>query len=95
LVSFKKIVGLKVITSKAYTLGEVKGFEVDIDNWTITHLQVKLTTEAAIQLCFKKRLRRSTVCMPIGLIKAVGEFVTIDRSIDELRKTFEIATCKD
>jgi sporulation protein YlmC with PRC-barrel domain len=94
LVSFKKLVGLKVITSKAYTLGEVTGFEVDIENWAITHLQIKLTTEASNQLGFKKRLRSSTVCMPIGLIKAVGEFVTIDRSMDELRKTFEIAACK-
>lgn len=85
---------MKVITSKACTLGEVKGFEVDVDNWTVTHLQVKLTTETSTQLGFKKRLRSSTVCMPIALIKAVGEFVTIDRSVDELRKTLEIAACK-
>jgi sporulation protein YlmC with PRC-barrel domain len=95
LVGVDKLVGKKVITAKAYILGEVKGAEADVDNWRITHLQVKLTDKAATDLGFKKRFRSSTVCMPVTLISAVGEVVTIDKSLDELSRTFDIVECKE
>ena len=95
LVSVDKLVGKKVITAKAYILGEVKGAEADVDNWRITHLQVKLTEKAATELGFKKRFRSSTVCMPVNLISAVGEVVTIDKSLDELSKSFDIVEYKE
>jgi sporulation protein YlmC with PRC-barrel domain len=95
LVSVDKLVGKKVITSKAYILGEVKGAEADVENWQITHLQVKLTDKAATDLGFKKRFRGSTVCMPVALVSAVGEVVTIDKSLDELSKSFDIVECKE
>jgi sporulation protein YlmC with PRC-barrel domain len=95
LVGLDTLVGKKVITAKAYILGEVKGAEVDVDNWRITHLQVKLTDNAATDLSFKKRFRSSTVCMPVTLIKAVGEVVTIDKSLEELSKTFDIVECRE
>jgi sporulation protein YlmC with PRC-barrel domain len=95
LVSVESLVGKKVITAKAYILGEVKGAEADINNWRITHLQVKLTDKAATDLGFKKRFRSSTICMPVSLISAVGEVVTIEKSLDELSKTFDIVECKE
>jgi sporulation protein YlmC with PRC-barrel domain len=95
LVGVDKLVGKKVITAKAYILSEVKGAEADVDNWRITHLQVKLTDKAATDLGFKKRFRSSTVCMPVTLISAVGEVVTIDKSLDELSRTFDIVECKE
>ena len=94
-VDFNKLVGMKVITAKAYILGEVKGAEVDVDNWRITHLHVKLTDKAAIDLGFKKRFRSSTVCMPITLINEVGEVVTIDKSLEELSRIIEVVECKE
>ena len=94
-VGVEKLVGKKVITAKAYILGEVKGAEANIDNWRITHLQVKLTDKAATDLGFKKRFRSSTVCMPVTIISAVGEVVTIDKSLDELSKSFDIIECKE
>jgi sporulation protein YlmC with PRC-barrel domain len=90
----KKIKGMKVITSQAYTLGEVKGFEINVQTWDITHLYIKLTDEAANQLGFKKRFRSSTVCMAVGLIKAVGEYVTIDKSLTEIENSPDITACK-
>lgn len=92
--NFEKLQGMKVITSKAYTLGEVTGFEVDTENWKVTHLHIKLTDQASTQLEFKKRFRSSTVCMSICLIKAVGEFVTIDKSLYELERSPDISACK-
>lgn len=93
--SVESLVGKKVITAKAYILGEVKGAEANFDNWQITHLHVKLTDKASTDLGFKKRFRSSTVCMPVHLIKAVGEVVTIDKSFEELSQTFDIVECKE
>ena len=95
MVGIDKLVGMKVITAKAYIFGEVNGAEVDVDNWRITHLHVKLTDKAAIDLGFKKRFRSSTVCMPITLINEVGEVVTIDKSLEELSRIVEVAECKE
>ena len=94
-VGIDKLVGMKVITAKAYIFGEVNGAEVDIDKWQITHLHVKLTDKAAIDLGFKKRFRSSTVCMPITLINEVGEVITIDKSLEELSKIIEVVKCTE
>ena len=94
-VSIDKLVGMKVITAEAYIFGEVKGAEVNVDSWRITHLHVKLTDKAATDLRFKKRFRSSTVCMPIALINEVGEVVTIDKSLEELSKLVEVVEYKE
>ena len=54
------------------------------------HLQVKLIDKAATDIGFKKRFRSSTVCMPVALIRAIGEVVTIDKSLEELGSTSDI-----
>ena len=94
-VSIDKLVGMKVITAKAYIFGEVKGAEVDVDSWRITHLHVKLTDKAATDLGFKKKFRSSTVCMPITHINEVGEVVTIDKSLEELSRLVEVVEYKE
>ena len=95
MVCVDELVGKKVITARAYILGDVQGAEVDVDNWRITHLQVKLSDKASTDLGFKKRFRSSTVCMPVTLIKAVGEVVTIDKSLEELSRTRDIVECRE
>jgi sporulation protein YlmC with PRC-barrel domain len=95
LVNFEKLVGMKIISSKAHVLGEVRGIELNTENWQISHLHVKLDNEAAVKLGFKKRFRSSKICIPISLVKAVGELVTIDASFEDLQNSFEIIECKD
>jgi sporulation protein YlmC with PRC-barrel domain len=95
LVSISKIIGMKVITAKAYVLGEVKGLEADVDNWKITHLVVKLSEKAGTDLGFKKRFGNATVSMPVELVKAVGEFVSIDKSFEELSRTVDIVEYRE
>ena len=95
MVNIDQLIGKKVISEKAITIGEVRGAEADTNNWTITHLLVKLTREAANELEFKKRFGSPTVCMPVSLIKAVGDVVAIQKSISELRKTRELVECKE
>jgi sporulation protein YlmC with PRC-barrel domain len=94
-VDVDKLKGKTVIDTKAYALGEVSGAEVDTETWEVTHLRVKLTEAAATELGFKKRFRSSTVNMPVTLIAAVGDVISIDKSIQELRSTSDIAESKD
>lgn len=95
LVSINKLVGMKVITAKAYVLGEVKGLEADVENWRITHLIVKLSEKAGTDLGFKKRFGSATVSMPVELVKAVGEFISIDKSFEELSRTVDIVEYRE
>lgn len=95
MISFENIVGLKVLTSEAFSLGEVKGALVDTEKWNITFLHVKINDEAATKLGFKKRFRSSTVCIPVHMVVAIGDFVTIGRSLDQLSESQEITECKE
>ena len=54
------------------------------------HLQIKLIDKAATDIDFKKRFRSSTMCMPVTLVRAIGEVVTNGKSIDELGSTSDI-----
>ena len=58
------------------------------------HLQVKFIDKAATDIGFKNRFRSSTLCMPVALIRAIGEVVTIDKSLEELGRTSDIE-CKE
>ena len=86
--------GLNVVTAGANIIGEVKGAKIDTSTWMIKFLNVKLTGEAAESLGMKKRFRGSKICIPIGMVQAVGHVVTISRSIEELESSQEITECK-
>jgi sporulation protein YlmC with PRC-barrel domain len=94
-ISFENLVGLKVLTSEAFSLGEVRGALVDTEKWNIKYIHVKINDEAATKLGFKKRFRSSTVCVPINMIVAVGDYVTIGRSLEQLSESQEITECKE
>lgn len=88
-----KLNGKSVITSDAYTLGEVDGAHADISEWNITHLDVELTKEAGEELGFKKPLFGSvTVCLPIDAVNNVGDVITLNKSLLELKKLKECKT---
>lgn len=95
MVSIDEINGKKVIGKQGYDLGEVKGVEADTSRWQITHLHVKLSDKAADELGFKKRFRSSTVCMPVSLVEAVGDVVTMSSTLTELSGNSEITECKE
>ena len=81
-----KLNGMAVITSDAYTLGEVDGAHADIGTWNITHLEVELTKEATEELGFKKPLLGSVrVCLPISAVKNVGDVITLNKSLLDLK----------
>lgn len=84
--------GMEVITADAFTVGKVSGAEVDTKTWRLTHMHVTLTDEATKDLGFKKPfLGHLTVCLPVNLIKAFGDVITVYKNMQELR---EIPECK-
>jgi len=95
MINFEEIIGLQVVTSGAYILGEVKGAKIDTETWAIKYLNVKLTGEAAESLGMKKRFRSSKICIPVDMVQAVAQVVTISRSIEDLESSQEITECKE
>jgi sporulation protein YlmC with PRC-barrel domain len=86
LVSVSKLNGEKVIGANAYKPGEITGTDVDTGKGQITHLHVGLTDEATRELGFKKPLSGSViVCLPIDIIQATGDVISLNKSVTELR----------
>lgn len=78
--------GMKVITSEAQFLGEVDGTEIDIVDWRVTYLHIGLAKAISEKFYFKKPLLGSVmVCLPINTVKAVGDIITLNKSIEDLK----------
>ncbi len=92
--SVDELFGKKIIESKGYSVGEVRGLTADLNGWKITHLQVKLEGKAAEELGFKKRFSSSIVCVPVSLVTAIGDVVTIGQSLTELSNNADVYECK-
>ena len=95
MINFEKIIGLQVITLDAHILGDVKGARIDTKLWDIKYLNVKLSEKAADRLGMKKRFGSSTISIPVGLVQAVGELVTLIKTMEELETAKEIVEYKD
>jgi sporulation protein YlmC with PRC-barrel domain len=87
--------GKNVIGTGGSIVGEVKGAEVNTNTWQITHLRVKLSGQASDSMGLKKRFGSSTVCMPVSMISAIGDVVTITRSLDELSSNPDVSECPE
>jgi sporulation protein YlmC with PRC-barrel domain len=86
LVSLENLKGKQVVTTNAYTLGEVEGVEFDIEKAAITHLRVDLTKEAANELRFKKPFMGSVIiCIPMNLVQAYGHVVNLNVPLEQIK----------
>ena len=95
MVGLDKLLKKKVVGKDGYILGDMEGLEVNTSNWQITHLRVKLSVLAAKEMGFKKRLRSSTVFVPVSYVSAIGDIVTVDRSAPDLRSSQDITEVKN
>jgi len=91
-----KLEGKKVFGTKGYLIGEVEGFDIELSNWQVTGLQVGLTDEAATELGFRRPfLSKVVVIIPSKSISVVGNFITLDETIDNLESLVEcIKSCQ-
>ncbi len=94
MVSVDKLLRMKVVGKDGFILGNVEGLEANTSNWQITHLRVKLSDLAAKEMGFKKRLRSTTVFVPVSYVSAIGDIVTLNKSSPDLRSNQDITECK-
>jgi sporulation protein YlmC with PRC-barrel domain len=93
--TFGKMIGKRVIGSNTYMLGEVASADIDTGKWQVTHLHVSLADDAIRELGYKKLFTGSViVCLPVSLIQAVGDVITLNKGIDELKNVVEPKTHK-
>jgi sporulation protein YlmC with PRC-barrel domain len=90
-----KLKGKRVIGAKGYAVGEVEGLDLDLKNWRIRGLQVGLTDEATNKFGFKRPfLSKVIVVIPSQIVGTVGNFITLDESIENLEALTEcIKSC--
>lgn len=92
ILEFRKLDGKKLVTSDGFRLGEVEGAHVDVDNWTVKRLSIGLTDEATKELGFKKPFMGSVkLCLPVNIVQGVGEFITLNKSLRDLK---QLPECK-
>ena len=96
LASSTKLKGKKVIGAKGYVIGEVEGLDLDISNWRVKGLQVGLTDDATTELGFKRPfLSKVVIVIPSKIVDIVGNFITLDESIENLQALTEcIKSCQ-
>jgi len=85
------LLGKSVIAADARLVGAVTGVEVELmPKWEVTHLHVSLTEETTRELGYKKPFLGSVdVILPISIVKAVGDLISLDKKIDDLRDLVE------
>jgi sporulation protein YlmC with PRC-barrel domain len=95
-VNFTKLKGKKIIGANGYVIGEVEGLDVEPSNWQITGLQVGLTDNAATELGFRRPfLSKVVIIIPSKIVSLVGNFINIDKSIENLESLVEcIQSCQ-
>lgn len=85
-----RLIGKKVIGAQARMLGEVESIKMDSDNWKVTHLGISLTDDATKELGFKKPFLSSVVIsLPVSAVSAVGDVVSLDKSLKRLQDIIE------
>ena len=95
-VNYAKLDGKKVVSAKGYVVGEVEGLDVEPGNWQVTGIEVGLTDAAATELGFKRPfLSKVVVIIPSDVVEDVGNFVTLDKAIEDLNSLIEcIRSCQ-
>lgn len=93
MVNVSLLMGKSVVGANAKLVGSVTGVEADLlPAWRITHLHVSLTEEATRELGYKKPFLGSVqVLLPVSIVKAVGDFITVDKALNELKDIVEPA----
>jgi sporulation protein YlmC with PRC-barrel domain len=93
LVGADELNGKKVVSIKGDDIGEVKDVDFDITTWKITHLQLKLSTKAAVSLGYKKTIGSYMVCMPVELVASVGDVITINKTLLDIEAGMDMKEC--
>jgi len=91
MVNVNVLLGKTVVGDDARLIGSVTGVEVELlPKWQITHLHVSLTEETTRELGYKKPFLGSVeVLIPISIVKAIGDMISLDKKTAELKDIVE------
>ena len=90
LVNASKLAGKKIVGADGNVLGEVESVEIDLKTWQACGLHVSLTDDATAELGFKKPfLSKVIIVMPTKIIASVGDYVTLNESVKNLKAIVE------
>jgi len=91
MVNVNMLLGKTVVGDDARLIGNVTGVEVELlPKWQITHIHVSLTEETTRELGYKKPFLGSVeVLIPISIVKAVGDIISLDKKTAELKDIVE------
>jgi sporulation protein YlmC with PRC-barrel domain len=82
----------RVVTSDDYVIGEAESAEVDTVTWQIKSFYVSLNDDASTKMGFDRPyFGKIFVCLPVSTIKELGEYITLNKTFDELQ---ELKECK-
>ena len=88
--------GKRVVGAKGTAIGEIEGFDVELNSWQVTGLEVGLTDDAATELGFKRPfLSKVVIIIPTKIVNLVGNFVTLNEDVKNLESLVEcIKSCQ-
>ncbi len=91
MVNVNTLLGKNVVGDDARLIGSVTGVEVELlPTWQIAHLHVSLTEETTRELGYKKPFLGSVeVLIPISIVKAVGDLISLNKKTAELKDIVE------
>lgn len=79
---------LMVLTADGQALGRVASVEVDIDDWRVVSIEVRLNREIQQALGVRRHVfRGASLTIPTGQIQSVRDAIILSRTTAELRHT--------
>ena len=83
--------GKKVIDSEAQILGEVSGIDVDLKEWSVDSLYVRVDDDSIEALGMRKPrvFGKVEIRLPVTTVNAVSDLVSLKMNHKEIRELLE------
>lgn len=85
----RTLLGKNVIDSAAARIGKVDDLVIDETQWKANQLVIKLESTVAEELGIKKMLRATKIHVPVSIISAAGDVVTLIYKKSELDQVIQ------
>ncbi len=81
----KKLIGLRVVTQDGTTLGDVEGFEIDTESWSVEAIEVHLDRHVLEPLKLSKPMFGTpSIKISAASVAGVGDSVVLKSSLADL-----------
>jgi len=81
----KELIGTSVLSQDGREIGEVGGFEIEVDSWAVVALQVKLKRSLLDELGVKKPLVGApTVSVGVEAVSGIGDSAILKVAFNDL-----------